>query len=483
MTNAKKAKYLEATAAAAVEYERKVIGCVAMDFDEVSECRAVGLSREMFRDPIRRAIWAVAEDADDAGESLEVVELQRRASVIVRGESAIEDVRAEIAASVADMVDSKWARNSAVEIVKIQERRELFAGLEDAQIAAVSGGTELAAQVIEAVLDGAAESREKRGTSNRRTFAKIIQGLIDGANRPNLFRKIRTGASGIDDIAGGFDKSSLNILAARPSVGKSTFAAHVARMFSANGRRVGIISLEMDDDSLGLVFLSAESGIPSGRIERGTVTNDGDLSALIEAGERLYERGIVIEAPNGGSLYEVRSAIKRLVRREKVELVIVDYLQLIEGPGSSLNEKVSAVSRALKMSARTLGVPIVALSQFSRAVEKEGGREPMLSDLRDSGAIEQDADFVAFLHRSNPEDRETVRFIVAKNRTGPVGKADYRVEYANRRFIEPVFPAKETPKPVTKTVEKKTRPINPAAGPGSGATAERSFFEKEEGAR
>lgn len=449
-------KHLEITAATAIEHERKVIRCIAMEFGEVSECRSVvGLKSSMFRDPVRRAIFAAAEAIDDEGREANIIELKEAAARILKGENVVEEVRREVEASFADSsIDATWSKTSAVELVKINEMRELFVGLQEAQLIGVSAGPDAAQSVVENLLDSVSESRAQRSGGRRRRFNDIVRAIIEGADKPNRSNTIRTGASGIDDITGGFDRCSLNIIAARPSVGKSTFAVHVARMFSERGGRVGFISLEMSDEEIGLVFVAAESGVSSTKIKRGTSSSVHDIPLLVDAANALYDRGIVIESPNGGTLHEVRSSIKNLVRREKVGLVVLDYLQLVEGKGSTDNERVSSVSRMLKASAKSLNVPIIALSQFSREVEKQG-REPRLSDLRDSGALEQDADLVAFLHRPDENDRSKVRLIIAKNRTGEVGRVDYRVDYATRRFIEPAILTADTPKPVENTVGKK----------------------------
>ena len=246
-------------------------------------------------------------------------------------------------------------------------------------------------------------------------------------------RGVPTGFSGLDALLSGLHPSDLIILAARPSVGKSSLMLDIARNAAIkHDVPVGIFSLEMSSEQLVDRMLAAESYVDSWKIRTGAVKADEDFAKIRDALEVLSKAPIYIDDKPGNNILAMRAVARRLKRERGIGLIIVDYLQLMEPVGSknsdSMVQQVTEISRSLKSLAREINVPVLALSQLSRAVEQRGGK-PRLSDLRDSGSIEQDADVVMFIHREdkrNPDAERTniAEILIEKHRNGPTGKVD-----------------------------------------------------------
>ncbi len=246
----------------------------------------------------------------------------------------------------------------------------------------------------------------------------------------------------LDQITGGLQRSDLIIVAARPSVGKTSFALCLAANAAIkHNRPVGIFSLEMSAEQLVLRLLSMETGIDSHRLRMGYLDEE-EWGLLTHAFGKLSETPIYIDDTASASSQELRSKARRLHAQTGVEMIVIDYLQLMQG-GRTDNrvQEISEISRGLKGLARELNVPVVALSQLSRAVEQRQDHRPMLSDLRESGSIEQDADVVMFIYRDELYNPETERkniaeIIVAKHRNGPVGTVPLRFFNDTTRFAD-----------------------------------------------
>ncbi|MDD5165357.1 MAG: replicative DNA helicase [Candidatus Pacebacteria bacterium] len=244
-------------------------------------------------------------------------------------------------------------------------------------------------------------------------------------------RGVPTGFVELDNKLAGFQKSDLIILAARPSMGKTSLALDIARKAAINHKvPVAIFSLEMSSQQLVDRMLAAESQVDSWKIRTGhNLSVDQDFKAIGEAISRLSEAPIYIDDQPGNNILKMRAVARRLKNEGKLGLIIVDYLQLIipaKNANDNLVQQITEISHALKNLARELEVPVLALSQLSRAVEQRGGK-PRLSDLRDSGSIEQDADVVMFIHRESDADqggrKEEAEILIEKHRNGPTGIA------------------------------------------------------------
>ena len=251
---------------------------------------------------------------------------------------------------------------------------------------------------------------------------------------------VPSGFRDLDELTGGLQQSDLIILAARPSVGKTSFALSLGyNVATRHQRNVGIFSLEMSRDQLVQRLLAMDTRIDSHRLRTGHL-NESDLQNVMESMGRLAAVPIYIEDTPGLSIMEVRSKARRLQSQSGVDLIIIDYLQLMAGKRTDNRvQEVSEISRGLKALARELNVPVIALSQLSRAVEGRTSHIPMLSDLRESGCIEQDADIVMFIYREELYDKETdkkgiAELHIAKHRNGPIGVVPMRFDAATTRF-------------------------------------------------
>jgi len=263
--------------------------------------------------------------------------------------------------------------------------------------------------------------------------------------------------AGLDEFLGGFQRSDLVIIAGRPSMGKTSLALSVARNVAVEQKAcVAVFSLEMARESVVLRLLSSESGVNSRRVRFGLHTEDEERR-IMEAIGLLSESSIYVDDSPLLQVVEMRSKARRLHFERGVDLIIIDYLQLMQGEGRGENrvQEISYISRNLKALARELNIPVIAVSQLSRAVEWRASHIPQLSDLRESGSIEQDADVVLFIYRDeyyhseeeweaqhpdSPYPREEADIIIAKNRNGPAGQVKLRFRHNLAKFYNFEYP-------------------------------------------
>ena len=241
---------------------------------------------------------------------------------------------------------------------------------------------------------------------------------------------VPSGIIDLDKLTAGFQKGDLIIIAGRPSMGKTALALTVARNAAIESKSpTAIFSLEMSSDQLGQRLLTSEARVDNSHVRRGSLPS-GKWKNINIASGKLAQAPLYIDDTPALSILDLRSRARRLKRERNIELIIVDYLQLMQGPKNSENRQneISQITQSLKALAKELNIPVIALSQLSRAVEQRTKKEPMLSDLRESGAIEQDADVVVFLYRPSVYEKEDqdlkglAYLIVAKQRNGPTGR-------------------------------------------------------------
>jgi replicative DNA helicase len=253
---------------------------------------------------------------------------------------------------------------------------------------------------------------------------------------------VATGFSDLDQLTGGLQRSDLIIVAARPSMGKTSLALGMAYGAAVgHGKTVGIFSLEMSAEQLVQRVLSMETGVDTHRLRLGQI-DDNEWDRISRAFGRLSEAPIYIDDASTSNIMDVRSKARRLQAEHGLDLIIVDYLQLMTARRTENRvQEISEISRGLKGLARELNVPVVALSQLSRAVESRSDHKPMLSDLRESGSIEQDADIVVFIYREDKYEEDSEKkgiaeIIVSKHRNGPVGSINLRFFDRTARFAD-----------------------------------------------
>jgi replicative DNA helicase len=254
---------------------------------------------------------------------------------------------------------------------------------------------------------------------------------------------IATGFTELDRMTAGFQRNDLIIVAARPSVGKTAFALNIAQnVATKTDENVAIFSLEMGADQLVMRMLCAEGNINAQNLRTGNLTPE-DWGKLTMAMGSLSDSGIFIDDTPGIRVSEIRAKCRRLKQESGLGMILIDYLQLIQGSGRNKDnrqQEVSEISRTLKSLARELKVPVIALSQLSRGVEQRQDKRPMMSDIRESGSIEQDADIVAFLYRDDYYDKESenkniIEIIIAKQRNGPVGTVSLAFVKEYNKFV------------------------------------------------
>ncbi|CAN7760046.1 replicative DNA helicase [Paenibacillus sp. LjRoot153] len=255
---------------------------------------------------------------------------------------------------------------------------------------------------------------------------------------------IPSGFIDLDKMTSGFQRSDLVILAARPSVGKTAFALNVAQNVGVRAKEtVAIFSLEMGAAQLVQRMICAEANVDANRMRTGYLEGD-DWEKLTMAIGALSEANIYIDDTPTITVADIRAKCRRLQQEKGLGMILIDYLQLIAGRGGkggdNRQQEVSEISRTLKQIARELNVPVIALSQLSRGVEQRQDKRPMMSDLRESGSIEQDADIVAFLYRDDYYDKESekkniIEIIIAKQRNGPVGTVELAFLKQFNKFV------------------------------------------------
>ncbi len=427
-----------------IDMEKALLGAIMLKPETMHDI-SVMVQRESFYADKHREIYGVIFSLFTKGDPIDLL------SVSASLKSAGQLERIGGAPYLTDLTETVPAAGNALYYAEQVHNKAVLRGL-------INAGSDIAElgysnpDYIDETLDQA--EKKIYGVTNVSTsnnFRTIGSSLTEAWERfehlsenPDTKRGVPTGFTGLDNLLSGFQKSDLIILAARPSMGKTTFALDIARNAALRYQAtVGIFSLEMSDQQLVDRMLASEAGVDSWKLRTGKLSNDQEYEAVQEAMSRLSEASIHIDDQPGTNILRMRSAARRLKNEHGLDLLIVDYLQLMSPTNTkasdSMVQQVTEISRSLKILARELDVPVVALSQLSRAVEQRGGK-PRLSDLRDSGSIEQDADVVMFIHREDKINKESDRpniaeIMVEKHRNGPVGSCELYFDGQHVRFL------------------------------------------------
>lgn len=277
---------------------------------------------------------------------------------------------------------------------------------------------------------------EKRITSDFKNISDVIQEAMDSIGRMYETKKVVTGVAtgftGLDEMLSGLHESELIIIAARPSMGKTALALNIANHIVMKEKMpVLFFSVEMPASQLGMRLLCVDAMIDSQRVRTGHISSE-ELRRLMQSAGRLEKSPLLIDDTPAINIFEIRAKARRVAQKQRLGAIVVDYMQLITSVSRmDRHLQIAEISRSLKQIARELSVPVVALSQLSRAVESRTDQRPQLSDLRESGAIEQDADVVMFIYREERVKKESEKkgiaeVIVAKQRNGPIGEVELR---------------------------------------------------------
>lgn len=418
-----------------IEAEKSLLGSLMLDKDAIVKV-ADFLHADDFYKKIHQDIYQAIEDLFSKGEPIDLISVASR----LREKDKLEEIGG--IAYLTELANTVPTASHVSTYARIVQKKRILRDL-------IQAGEEIALMGYEEeedadeLLDGA-EKRIFSITQKNlsQTFLPIRPYLEEAFERidriskhKGALRGISTGFKGLDTILSGLQNSDLIILAARPSMGKSSLALDIARNVALKEKKpVGIFSLEMSKDQLIDRLISAESNIDSWKIRQGLLSSEGednDFVCIQHALGTLSEAPIYIDDAASCTVLQMRAMARRLQASQGLGLIIIDYLQLIEPSTKITNtvQQITEISRQLKGLARELNVPVLALSQLSRAVEQRTPKIPRLSDLRESGSLEQDADVVLFIYREDVYHEDTPRkgmadIIVAKHRNGPVGKIE-----------------------------------------------------------
>jgi replicative DNA helicase len=429
-----------------LEAEQSVLGAILIDRDAVIEVAEFLRPADFYRQAHARIYAAI----------LEIFEKREPIDVVTVGEALERAGELEQIGGLAylgTLTNQTPTAVHALQYARIVERKAVLRNLIGAAGKIAGIGYEDPAEVQEAI--DRAES-ELFAVSQRRIsagFSRLRELLHEAYDRLDYLHAHRgeisgvpTGFKDLDTLTTGFQKSDLVIIAARPSVGKTSLALNIAEHAAVRERRsVGVFSLEMSKEQLVLRLLSSVANIDSQRLRTGFL-EELDFTRIAPAMNTLSEAPIYIDDTPNISTMELRTKARRLQAEVGLDMVVVDYLQLMQASTTSRDanrvQEVSEISRGLKALARELEVPVIALSQLSRQPEMRESKEPRLSDLRESGSIEQDSDLVLFLWREKDRgaddqetDGEVIRMKLAKHRNGPTGEIELWFKKRQTRFV------------------------------------------------
>ena len=423
-----------------LEAEQSVLGALMLDQSAITKV-ADTLRPEDFYKQTHQMIFRAMLDLYQKNEPIDLVNLTNRLS----GLKGLEEVGGP--AYLAGLANSVPAATHVTHYAKIVREKRTLRDLIDASSYILGLGYREDAEV-EALVDEA-EQRIFRISqrSTTKDFLAVESLLQDSFTRidrlnedKNALRGIPTGFKDIDRLLSGLQRSDLIILAARPSMGKSTLALDIARRAAQKNYSVGVFSLEMSKDQLVDRLLASQAEVDLWRLRTGQLAED-DFHRLPEAFGTLAKLPIFIDDSGSSTILEMRTLARRLQAERGLDLLIVDYLQLMQTRGRIENrvQEISEISRSLKALARELNIPVLALSQLSRGVEHRPDHRPKLADLRDSGSIEQDSDVVMFIYREDtykPANERTnaATILIEKHRNGPTGEVGLYFDGAHVKF-------------------------------------------------
>lgn len=425
-----------------IESEKALLGSIMLRPDAMHDVIDI-ISPYSFYNDRHRMIYEVMVDLHTKNDPIDLLSLTAR----LKEHDQLEDIGGRV--YLADLVNTVPSSANVKYYSEIVQKKAILRGLLDASDFISELGYDEESE-IEDVMDQA----EKKifavtSLSIGNKFVKLKDSLEEAWERLDRLHKagakirgVPTGFRGLDNLLAGLQKSDLVILAARPSMGKTTLALDIARHAAQDHNvPVGIFSLETSSQQLVDRMLAADARVDAWKLRTGQLKSDEEFMRIQHSLDKLSKAPIFIDDTPGNGVLQMRSVARKLKREHGLELIIVDYLQLVMTPHrfDSMVQQVTEISRSLKNLARELDVPVLALSQLSRAVEQRRDR-PRLSDLRDSGSIEQDADVVMFIHqkdRYNDDIEKTniTEILIEKHRNGPLGMVELYFDEKRTTFL------------------------------------------------
>ncbi|MFT4261740.1 MAG: replicative DNA helicase [Nocardioides sp.] len=423
--------------------EQSVLGAMLISKDAIADVAEVLRGADFYR-PTHEVIHDAIIDLYGRNEPVDIVtvgrELERRGELLkIGGAPYLHTLSANVPIASNASFYADIVREKAV------LRRLVDAGTRIVQIGYAGEGD------VDDIVDQAQASvfkiAEKRSGEDYAPLSAIMDGVLDEieaiANREQGIYGVPTGFADLDDLTNGLHAGQMIIVAARPAMGKSTLALDLCRAASIhNGMASVFFSLEMGRSEITMRLLSAEARVPLNHLRNGTMTDD-DWEKLARKMPEVSAAPMFIDDSPNMTMMEIRSKARRLKQRHDLKLIVIDYMQLMSS-GKKVESRqleVSEFSRQIKLLAKELEVPIIALSQLNRGPEQRGDKRPMMSDLRESGSLEQDADMVILLHRDDVYEKESTRpgeadLIVAKHRNGPTRDITVAFQGHYSRFVD-----------------------------------------------
>jgi len=424
-----------------LDAERSVLGAILVENSSLNRAQEILKDSDFYREPHRRlfkAMTALSERSAAIDPVTIKEELQRLGDLEVVGGQAY----------IASLLDGVPHSSNIEHYARIVKEKAMLRSLIEAGGRIVQTAYE-GSQEVEEILDQSerlvfqiAQDQLRAGFVSMRVIAdqglKTIERL---QQHREMVTGLSTGYATLDEMTSGFQPTDLIIIAARPGMGKTSFALNIAQNCSRQGRKVGVFSLEMSREQLFLRLLTGQARVDAHAMRTGRLRRE-EWRRVTDTLAEIAEVPISIDDTAGITVLEMRAKSRRLKMEQGLDLLIIDYLQLMRSRGrfENRNQEISEISRSLKELAKELQVPVVAISQLSRAPEQRGNdRRPQLSDLRESGAIEQDADMVMFIFREEvykptEENRGLAQVIIAKQRNGPIGTIEFAFLREYTRF-------------------------------------------------
>ena len=416
-----------------VEAEQAVLGSMLTDKDAVSAAIEVLKKDDFYRED-NKAIYEAMINLYNKPEPIDIITVKDELESMGKFElvGGLE--------YLADLPEKVPTTANVEKYIKIVEEKSMLRGLIKTSNDLINLGYD-ETQDVNSVMDQAERKVfDLMQNRNQTGYSAIKDVLVDSFAQLELLYNQKEGITGVpsgfaelDLRTAGFHNSELIILAARPAMGKTAFALNIATNVATRSNiPVLLFSLEMSKEQLVNRILCSEAMVDSNKLKTGKI-EENDWVKIVEALGPLSESEMYIDDTAGISITEIRAKARKLKLEKNIGLIVIDYLQLIQGSGNRRNgsreQEISEISRSLKILAKELNIPVIALSQLSRAAEQRNDHRPMLSDLRESGSIEQDADIVMFLYRDDyyndeSENKNIAEVILAKNRSGSIGTAE-----------------------------------------------------------
>ena len=412
-----------------IEAEQSVIGSMIMDREAIVVASEI-ITGEDFYNRQYGVLFETMVELNDSGRPVDLVTLQDklREKDVPPEISSLEFIR-DLITAVPTSANVKYYANIVKEKAVLRKLIKTTQSIEDECYLGKESVEDILADTEKSIFNLV----QNRGGGDYVPIKQVVINALDkiekASKQKGSVTGIATGFVDLDYQMAGLQPSDLILIAARPSMGKTAFVLNIAQYVAIHSQQgVAIFSLEMSKEQLVNRMFSLESRVDAQKLRSGNLT-DADWEMLIEGAGNVGRSKLIIDDTPGISISELRSKCRKYKLEHDLKLIIIDYLQLMSGSGrhsESRQQEISDISRSLKALARELNVPVVALSQLSRAVEQRPDHRPMLSDLRESGAIEQDADVVMFIYRDDYYNKDSEmkgisEIIVAKQRNGPIG--------------------------------------------------------------